>query len=66
MINAQRDSATVQLSSCKSVGRLTQDHDGAGEAVQQEGHFALCEGPEEDAAQPGSQGRDGKGGHQEQ
>ena len=39
-----------QVSSCKGVTRLTKDHDSAGEAVQQEGHFALCEGPEEDAA----------------
>lgn len=46
------------------VSRLTKDHDSTGEAVQKEGCFALCEGSQEDAAQPGDQGRNSEGGYQ--
>lgn len=34
----------------QGVGRLTNDHDSTGEAVQDEGRFAPGECPQEDAA----------------
>ena len=47
------------------MSKHTEDHDSTGEAVQEERCLAPCEGFLEDTAQPGDEGRDGEGSHQE-